>query len=72
MCLVVMDGEVKKGCCNCSSSCKRVQKQSEKWNQLNERNETVDLTVFLQKSPALQYQHGLMNGAAYYEKSNHF
>lgn len=72
MCLVAIQGEMKKRCCNCNGLCKRVQKQSEKWNRLNERNVRVGLTVFLQRSQALQYQNGLMNGTAYYEKSSHF
>ncbi len=70
MCLVVMNGEVKKSCCKCGGLCKREQKWAEKMSQITETAEAVDLTVFLHDVQSLQYQTGLAN-VAHYEESNH-
>ena len=71
MCLVVINGEVKKSCCKCGGLCKREQKWAEKMSRVGETVESVDLTVLLRESQALQYQTSLAN-VSRYEESNHF
>jgi hypothetical protein len=71
MCLVVMNGEVKKSCCKCDGLCKREQKWAEKMSRITELTESVDLTVLLREAQLLQYHTALANPAAYYEESNH-
>jgi hypothetical protein len=66
-----MNGEIKKSCCKCGGLCKREQKWAEKMSRIDEITESVDLTVLLQETPALQYQTALANPAAHYEESNH-
>ena len=72
MCLVVVNGEIKKSCCNCGGLCKREQKWAEKMSRLKESNESVDLTVLLREAQSLQHQPALVDAAAHYEESNHF
>jgi hypothetical protein len=70
MCLVVINGEIKKSCCKCGGLCKREQKWAEKMSRIAEVTESVDLTVLLREVQAADYQTALAN-VAHYEESNH-
>jgi hypothetical protein len=72
MCLVVIQGEIKKSCCNCGGLCKREQKWAEKMSRLEESNESVDHTVLLREAQSSQYQPAIAKVPAHYEESNHF
>ena len=71
MCLVIIQDELKKSCCNCSGRCKRSQKQVGKMNHINESINGVDRAVLLHNEQPLQYRYALTNTAALYEESNH-
>ena len=71
MCLVVMNGEIKKSCCTCGGLCKREQKWAEKMSHITETAESVDLTVLLREAHSLPYQPALANAGTHYEESNH-
>jgi hypothetical protein len=72
MCLIVVQGEIKKSCCNCGGMCKREQKWAEKMSHLKGSNESVDLAVLLREVQQSQHQPALVATAAQYEESNHF
>jgi hypothetical protein len=59
MCLVVINNEIKKSCCNCGGLCKREQKWAEKMSQMNTVDETVDLALLLREAQALQQHNAL-------------
>ena len=71
MCLVVVNGETKKSCCNCGGLCKREQKWAEKLNRIPTMNETDNAPVTLQDAQLLQPRKGLVNVAKHYEKGYH-
>jgi hypothetical protein len=71
MCLVVMNGEVKKSFCKCGGQCKREQKWAEKMSRIGEVAEQIDLTVLLREAQALQYHTALNNPETHYEESYH-
>ena len=70
MCLVVMNGEIKKSCCKCGGLCKREQKWAVKMSRIAEITEPVDLTALLKEAQSVQHQPALVN-IAHYEESNH-
>lgn len=71
MCVIIVQGEIKKSCCNCGGVCKREQKWTKKMNRIAAKDEAVNLTVLLQKAQLLQHHNSLMNAAKAYEESYH-